>query len=81
MSNVTSINLGDHFTTFLKKMTASGRYGSASEAIRAALRLLEQEESKYASLLNGLIEGEESGESTSTFDELVGQAKAQIHAQ
>jgi len=80
MSNVTSINLGDHFTTFLKQLTTSGRYGSASEAVRAALRLLEQEEVKYEKLLSALEEGEQSGESTSTFDELVAQAKSEIHA-
>lgn len=79
MSNVTSINLGDHFTTFLKQLTASGRYGSASEAVRAALRLLEQEESKYSYLLNALDEGEQSGESTATFADLMAQAKAEIH--
>jgi antitoxin ParD1/3/4 len=80
MSNVTSINLGDHFTTFLGQLTESGRYGSVSEAVRAALRLLEQEEAKYENLLRALEEAEESGESASSFDELVAQAKAELHA-
>lgn len=80
MSNVTSINLGDHFTTFLGQLTESGRYGSVSEAVRAALRLLEQEEAKYENLLSALEEGEESGESVSSFDDLVAQAKAELHA-
>lgn len=79
MSNVTSINLGDHFTSLLKELTANGRYGSVSEAIRAALRLLEQEEAKHEALLNALDEGEESGESTLSFDEIVAQAKAECH--
>lgn len=78
MSNVTSINLGDHFTSFLRELTSNGRYGSASEAMRAALRLLEQEEAKYEALINALDEGEESGESTSSFDEIVAQAKAEF---
>lgn len=79
MSNVTSINLGDHFTSFLGQLTKSGRYGSASEAVRAALRLLEQEEAKYENLMNALDEGEVSGESTTSFDEIVAQAKTEFN--
>jgi antitoxin ParD1/3/4 len=77
MSNTTSINLGDHFTDFLSKLTASGRYGSASEAVRAGLRLLEQEEAKHQALLNALDEGENSGESTRSLEQIVAGAKAQ----
>jgi antitoxin ParD1/3/4 len=76
MSDTTSINLGEHFATFLSKLTASGRYGSASEAVRAGLRLLEQEEAKYEALLAALDEGEDSGESSRTFDKIVADAKA-----
>ena len=35
MSNTTSINLGDHFTDFIGNLTESGRYGSASDVVRA----------------------------------------------
>jgi antitoxin ParD1/3/4 len=80
MSNTTSINLGEHFTGFLSQLTESGRYGSASEAVRAALRLLEQEEAKYKALMDALDEGEASGESTQSFDEIVAEAKAEFHA-
>ena len=79
MSGTTSINLGDHFTGFLSHLTKSGRYGSASEAVRAALRLLEQEEAKYEALMEALAEGEASGESSMSFDEIVAQAKAEFH--
>ncbi|MBO3759163.1 type II toxin-antitoxin system ParD family antitoxin [Ciceribacter sp. L1K22] len=79
MSNTTSINLGDHFTSFISKLTASGRYGSASEAVRAGLRLLEQEEAKYESLLNALEEGEESGESSLSLNDIVAKVKAGHH--
>ncbi len=79
MSNVTSINLGDHFTSFLGQLTASGRYGSVSEAVRAALRLLEQEEARYQALITALEEGEASGDSDLSFDEIVANAKAEFN--
>ncbi len=80
MSGTTSINLGDHFTGFLSHLTENGRYGSVSEAVRAALRLLEQEEAKYEALMDALEEGEASGESKMSFDEIVVHAKAEFHA-
>jgi antitoxin ParD1/3/4 len=44
MSKNTSISLGEHFTTFVESQIAEGRYASASEVIRAGLRLLEERE-------------------------------------
>ena len=74
MTQTTSINLGDHFTGFLSGLTESGRYGSASEAVRAALRLLEKEEAKMEALQRALTEGEESGEDHEPFDDIVNTA-------
>lgn len=71
MSNTTSINLGDHFTGFLSHLTSTGRYGSTSEAIRAALRLLESEEAKYAYLDAALAQGMASGISSRTAEQIV----------
>ena len=80
MANTTSINLGDHFTGFLKELTQSGRYGSTSEAVRAGLRLLEKEEAKMTALENALSEGEESGESDRPINEIVAETIAQYKA-
>src|SRR3546814_4944896 len=35
MSKNTSVSLGDHFQTFIEAQMADGRYGSASEVVRA----------------------------------------------
>lgn len=61
MAQNTSISLDDHFVGFLSREVASGRYRSASEVIRAGLRLLEDQETKLAALRAALIAGEESG--------------------
>ncbi len=61
MGKNTSIALGDHFEAYIQKQLESGRYASASEVIRAALRLLEAEEQQILVLRDALIAGEESG--------------------
>jgi antitoxin ParD1/3/4 len=61
MARNTSILLGEHFETFISTEVSSGRYNSASEVIRAALRMLEAEEQKKRELINALVEGEKSG--------------------
>jgi len=60
MAKNTSILLGDHFENFISKEVSSGKYGSASEVVRTALRMLESEEEKRAVLLKALITGEKS---------------------
>ena len=84
MEKVTSVKLGKHFDTLIAQLTESGRFRSASEAMRAGLRLLEEEETEYQTKLEALrqalIEGEESGESNLSYDEIIAEAKAELHA-
>ena len=61
MAKNTSIRLGEHFDGFISHQLESGRYGSVSEVVRAALRLLETSESKRDALRRMLNEGEQSG--------------------
>jgi antitoxin ParD1/3/4 len=61
MPRNTSISLGDHFSDFISDRVESGRYSSASDVVRAALRLLEEREARVTQLNAALVEGETSG--------------------
>lgn len=61
MAKNTSILLGDYFDNFISQQVNSGKFSSASEVVRAALRLFEEEEAKKAELISELKKGEKSG--------------------
>ncbi len=67
MGKNTSILLGDYFENFIHEKVSSGRFNSASEVIRTALRLLELEEEKVKKLREEIEIGEKSG-MVSNFD-------------
>jgi antitoxin ParD1/3/4 len=77
MSKNTSITLGDHFEEFIEKQVKSGRYGSASEAIRAGLRLLEAHENKLTLLRQALQDGETSGRADYDLQTLIEELDAE----
>ena len=62
MAKNTSMSLGNHFADFIGTQVQNGRYGSASDVVRAGLRLLEEREAKVKALQDALILGEQSGE-------------------
>jgi len=74
----TSFSLDEHYSAFIDDEVASGRYRSASDVVRSALRLLEDRETRLRALRQALDVGERSGESTLfDFDEFVLRKRAQ----
>ena len=61
MPKNTSILLGDYFNNFINRQIKTGKYSSASEVVRTALRMFEYEESKKEELIKELKKGEKSG--------------------
>lgn len=61
MQKNTSVTLGKHYEEFIAQKIEIGQFSTASEAIRAGLRLLEEKEIKLAALRRALQEGEDSG--------------------
>ena len=55
------ILLGYYFDNFISQQIKTGKYDSASEVVRAALRMFQYEESKKTELTKELIKGEKSG--------------------
>ncbi|PHM49096.1 type II toxin-antitoxin system ParD family antitoxin [Xenorhabdus sp. KK7.4] len=75
MRKITSVSMGKQLDGFVQRMIESGRYGSASEVMRSALRLLEQQENQVEAIRNAVIEGLESGESALTLRDIAEQRK------
>ncbi|MUJ27930.1 type II toxin-antitoxin system ParD family antitoxin [Aliivibrio fischeri] len=78
MSRTTSVTIGESLDGFVGRMINSGRYGSASEVMRSALRLLEQEENQLDLLRRAIEEGETSGVSTLSLKEIATRKKAML---
>lgn len=61
-----SYAIGNHFESFIRQQIESGRYASASEVVRDALRLLEERQelrvTQLKNLRERLQEGIDSGE-------------------
>jgi antitoxin ParD1/3/4 len=64
MTKNTSVVLGKDHDKFIRSQIKKGRFASASEVMRAGLRLLEEQELKVENLRAAIIRGEESGPPT-----------------
>ena len=73
MRKNTSVTLGSHFEQFITRQIAEGRFGSASEVIRAGLRIREQQETQLLALRRSLEEGEASGRAEYSLQSLINQ--------
>jgi antitoxin ParD1/3/4 len=55
----TSLTLGEHWEGFIRSQVVDGRYASASEVVRDALRHMENRENKLNALRAHLAQGAE----------------------
>jgi len=77
MGKSTSFSLDEHYSSFIDSEVASGRFRSASDVVRTALRLLEDRETQLHALRAALIDGENSGSSTAfDFDAFIARKRA-----
>lgn len=79
MPRTTSVTIGSQLDEFVAKLIASGRYGSTSEVVRSALRLLERQENQAAALRSAVEAGERSGESNLSLRDIAAQVKQKHH--
>jgi len=75
MSRTTSVTIGSQLDEFILTLIKSGRYGSTSEVVRSALRLLERQENQTAALRKAVEAGEQSGESDLSLSDIAAQVK------
>ena len=79
MPRTTSITIGEHLDRFIGEMIESGRYGSTSEVVRSALRLLEEQELRTGKLREALEEGLRSGESSLSLQDIAARKKRHLN--
>jgi len=65
----TSLSLGNHWEVFIKNEISSGRYGSASEVVRDALRSMEERKSKLEALRAYLAQGAQQAKAGNFVDD------------
>lgn len=78
MPKNTSMTLGEHFDGFIANQISEGRFASASEVVRAALRMFEDNERKIAVLRKLLEEGEQSGTAEYSYESLMNELDEEL---
>jgi antitoxin ParD1/3/4 len=76
----TSYTIGAHYERFIKELIESGRYSTASEVMRDALRLIEEREdsrkAKLEALRNEIQQGLDSGPSQALdIDDIIAEGR------
>ncbi|WP_339741341.1 type II toxin-antitoxin system ParD family antitoxin [uncultured Maricaulis sp.] len=61
MGKNTSFAVSEYFADFIQRQVAEGRYSSASDVVRAGLRLLELEDRRHRALKQAIDQGLASG--------------------
>lgn len=79
MARTTSVTIGEQLDQFVGKLIESGRYGSTSEVMRSALRLLERQEDQTSALKSAVEAGERSGESDLSLRDIAARVKQKHH--
>lgn len=79
MPRTTSVTIGSQQDDFVGKLIESGRYGSTSELVRSALRLLERHENQMVAFKSAVEAGERSGESDLSLRDIAAQVKQKNH--
>ena len=75
MSRTTSVTIGSQLDEFVGQLIATGRYGSTSEVVRSALRLLERQEKQTTALKMAIEAGEQSGECSLSLYDIAAKVK------
>ena len=78
MPKNTSMTLGEHFDGSIAHQISEGRFASASEAVRAALRMFEDNERKIETLRYLLVEGEQSGTAEYSYESLMNELDEEL---
>jgi len=78
MPRNTSVTLGEHFSKFIDSKTKEGCFESTSEAVRAGLRLLEDNEAQLLQLWAAILVGIDSGISERSPQEIVEAARKRL---
>ncbi len=76
MSRTTSVTIGAPLDEFVGQLIESGRYGSTSEVVRSALRLLEKQEKQLTALKMAIEAGERSGECSRSLHDIASKVKS-----
>ncbi|HEJ9119528.1 type II toxin-antitoxin system ParD family antitoxin [Serratia marcescens] len=78
MARTTSVTLGEQLEVFINQLVNSGRYGSTSEVMRSALRLLEQQETHDEAVRQAVTAGLDSGVSPLSLKDIAAQRKQKL---